>query len=159
MQTGSWNIRRGTAADADVLIEFNISLALETESKQLPQDIVSRGVARGLEQGDEVAYYVAESDRFAESDREILGSLMLTREWSDWRDGWIVWIQSVYVREAHRGKGVFKSLLESVIELLRDAPDVIGIRLYVEVENSRAQEVYTRCGFGDPNYKVMEMML
>lgn len=88
----------------------------------------------------------------------MIGCLMLTREWSDWRDGWLMWLQSVYVCAPHRGQGVFRSLLETAIEKMRQAPDVIGVRLYVEVKNERAQAVYYKTGFVDPKYKVLEQI-
>jgi ribosomal protein S18 acetylase RimI-like enzyme len=81
---------------------------------------------------------------------------MLTREWSDWRDGWLMWVQSVYVEPAHRSQGVFRSLLDHATQCMREDPDVVGMRLYVENENSRAQAVYARTGFVDPSYKVLE---
>lgn len=145
-------IRRATPLDAKDIAEFNCRIALETEGKQLDVALVGRGVARGIERGDEVVYYVATVDAIS------VGCLMLTREWSDWRDGWLVWIQSVYVEEAHRGQGIFRKLLEHATEQVRQMPDVVGLRLYVEVANARAQAVYLRTGFVDPNYKVLEKM-
>ena len=148
----NWHIRRASHEDVETLIEFNCAIARETEGKELVRETVSRGVRRGLEQGDEVVYYVADDDTGP------VGSLMLTREWSDWRDGWLVWIQSVYVTERLRGRGVFRSLLEHVTRELRRQPDVVGVRLYVEAENTRAQAVYHRTGFADANYKVLEQI-
>lgn len=143
-------IRRASPADVPVLVDFNCAIASETEGKQLDRAIVTRGVKRGLEQGDEVVYLIAEIDA------QPIGTLMLTREWSDWRDGWLVWIQSVYVVEEFRGQGIFRALLESATQDVSQNPDVIGLRLYVENENERAQSVYLRTGFSDPNYKVLE---
>ncbi len=145
-----WQVRLATVGDVDALVEFNCSIALETENKKLDQETVSRGVARGFHQGDEVLYFVAELEG------QLIGSLMLTREWSDWRDGWLVWIQSVYVVAPHRGRGVFRSLLKHATLQMRQNPDVVGLRLYVENGNQRAQSVYARSGFADPSYKVLE---
>jgi ribosomal protein S18 acetylase RimI-like enzyme len=144
--------RRGERDDIETLVDFNCQLAQETEDKSLDRELVTRGVTRAFEQGDEAIYYVAEIEG------QIVGSLMLTREWSDWRDGWVAWLQSVYVREGHRGSGVFRQLLEHATEYLRDDPDVRGVRLYVEVDNIRAQNVYQKTGFGDPGYRVLERM-
>ena len=143
-------IRRATADDVEILVDFNCRLAAETESKTLDTEIVRRGVARGMEQGDEVVYFVAEFDT------QIVGALMLTREWSDWRDGWMVWLQSVYVQQKYRGRGVFRTLLNHVLDVLQDQPDVLAVRLYVENQNSRAQAVYAKSGFKDPAYRVLE---
>ncbi|MCA9132630.1 MAG: GNAT family N-acetyltransferase [Planctomycetales bacterium] len=147
-----WTLREASAADIEQLVAFNCAIAKETENKQLDRAVVARGVSRGLERGPEVVYYVAEDDR------SLLGMLMLTREWSDWRDGWLVWIQSVFVTPEARGRGVFRSLLRHVLSVLRESPDVLGVRLYVERDNTRAQAVYHRCGFDDPRYQVLEQL-
>ncbi len=152
----NWKIRAAHLQDADQLIEFNRAIARETEAKELPHAIVSRGVRRGLLRQDEVSYWVAELEQQGES--ELIGCLMLTREWSDWRDGWLMWVQSVYVSQPYRGQGVFRNLLDTVIGKLKQTPDVVGLRLYVETENSRAQEVYYKTGFVDSHYKVLEQL-
>ncbi|QDV21886.1 GNAT family N-acetyltransferase [Aureliella helgolandensis] len=145
-------IRHATLADAAKIVDFNCAISRETEGKELDREVVARGVARGIRQGDEVTYFVAEADQ------DLAGCLMLTREWSDWRDGWLVWIQSVYVTQEFRGRGVFRRLLETATERVQQDPDVVGLRLYVEVENERAQQVYRKTGFQDPNYKVLEKL-
>lgn len=146
-------VRLASPSDVPTIVDYNVALALESESKQLDPETVQRGVTRGLQQRDEVRYFLA-----VESGGQVAGQIMLTREWSDWRDGWIMWIQSVYVLPAWRGKGVFRKLLDTAIGELRADPDVVGMRLYVEVDNRRAQEVYLRTGFGDASYRVLEMM-
>lgn len=150
MNSASWKIRRATTDDIEALVDFNCAIARETEDRELERGLVARGVTRAFQQGDEVTYYVAEAGS------ELIGGLMLTREWSDWRDGWLVWIQSVYVAAEYRGRGVFRTLLEHVTEEVQKNPDVIGMRLYVETENQRAQSVYASTGFTNPNYKVLE---
>lgn len=150
MQALPITIRTATLDDAQKLMEFNCAIAQETEGKQLDKTLVLSGVRRGLEQAGEVSYLVA-----TQADVQ-LGCLMLTREWSDWRDGWIAWIQSVYVVPTHRGQGIFRLLLDGATELVQQDPDVVGLRLYVETENTRAQNVYSRTGFTDPSYKVLE---
>ena len=150
MPDTDWIIRLATSRDIDSLIDFNCAIARETEGKELNREIVTRGVTRGLMQGDEVVYFVAECQR------HVIGCLMLTREWSDWRDGWLAWIQSVYVSPEHRGKGVFRELQAHATASAKENPDVVGMRLYVEAENHDAQAVYQRTGFTDPNYKVLE---
>ena len=143
-------IRRATPDDVETLAEFNCLLARESENKELNADTVLSGVRRGLQQGDEVVYYVAEVES------QVVGSLMLTREWSDWRDGWIIWLQSVYVRAPFRRQGVFRTLLNHVTKLLDERSDVVVLRLYVERNNTRAMAVYTQSGFVDSDYKVLE---
>lgn len=147
------NFREATADDLHVISDFNCRLAQETEGKALSAKTVQDGVRRGLQQGDEVQYFVA-----VDGDT-IVGQIMLTREWSDWRDGWAVWIQSVYVHADYRGQGVFRQLFEHVKTILQQQPDVIMIRLYVEQDNTTAMRSYDKLGFVDPGYKVMEMPL
>ena len=147
-----WSIRRAAQPDIASLVDFNCAIARETENRELPREVVNAGVTRGLGRGDDVVYYLAEDHTGP------IGSLLLTREWSDWRDGWLMWVQSVYVVPQRRGQGVFRSLISHVIELLQQQPDVVGVRLYVEADNSRAQTVYQRTGFVDAHYKVLEQI-
>ena len=144
--------RRAEHQDIETLVDFNCRLAQETEDKSLDRDLVTRGVTRAFEQGDEAIYYVAVVEE------QVVGSLMLTREWSDWRDGWIAWLQSVYVKEDHRGCSVFRQLLDHATKQLQENSDVRGLRLYVEVDNTRAQNAYYKTGFNNPGYQVLERM-
>lgn len=143
-------VRIATADDIDMIAEFNRLIALETEGKELDAETVRRGVDRGMQRGPEVTYYVAEVEA------QVVGTVMLTREWSDWRDGWMAWMQSVYVHQEHRGSGVFRGMLQHVITALQAQPDVIGLRLYVDNTNERAQRVYKASGFVDSEYMVLE---
>lgn len=152
MVADSINVRLAVESDADCITDFNCGIARETEGKELDRDLVLSGVRRGIARGPEVRYFVAEKES------QLVGCLMITREWSDWRDGWLIWIQSVYVASDYRGQGVFKQLLAHLENTVRSEPDIVGLRLYVEVENDRAQEVYARTGFSDPNYKVLEKL-
>lgn len=146
-------IRRGAPRDAAVIVDFNCRMARETEHKELAPEMVGRGVARVFDDRAKGFYLVAEIAG------EIAGQLMVTYEWSDWRDGWIWWVQSVYVREDHRRRGVFRALHEDVLRQAQAAGDVVGVRLYVERENTRAQATYRQLGMNDAGYLVMEMML
>ena len=141
--------------DAAVIADFNCRLARETENRELPAETVLRGVQRGLQQGDEVQYWVAEQR--VDQTWRVVGQLMLTREWSDWRDGWMVWLQSVYVISDVRRQGVFRQLLDNVTQRLRQDDDVVVLRLYVEHDNLRAMETYRRLGFRDTGYLVLEL--
>ncbi|RMF37306.1 MAG: GNAT family N-acetyltransferase [Planctomycetota bacterium] len=147
-----WRIRPATEGDVESLTEFNSALARETENKLLDQEVLRQGVRRALALAPEVRYWVAEQDG------RPIGCLMVTREWSDWRNGWVAWLQSVYVIPAARGRGVFGSLLQTAIADAQTSPDVVGMRLYVEEDNRRAQEVYRRSGFVDARYRVYEQM-
>ncbi|MBV9124377.1 MAG: GNAT family N-acetyltransferase [Planctomycetes bacterium] len=143
-------IRPATPADAPVIIEFNRRLAEETEGKVLDPSQLTAGVRAGLADPGKGLYFVAEEEN------AFLGQLLITFEWSDWRNGWIWWIQSVYVRPEARRRGVFRALFEHVERLARQDPEVIGLRLYVENGNRAAQEVYARMGMKAAGYLVLE---
>jgi ribosomal protein S18 acetylase RimI-like enzyme len=143
-------IRRATPADAPVVVEFNRRLAEETEGVVLDLALLRAGVASALADPAKTLYFVAEDEGV------VVGQLALTYEWSDWRNGWIWWIQSVYVCAEARRRGVFRALYEHVHDLARRDPGVIGLRLYVEHENHAAQETYRRLGMERTRYLVLE---
>lgn len=144
-------IRTALSADLDTIVEFNQRLAVESESRKLDPQLLVPGVRRVLNDASLGVYYVASLE-----DR-IVGQLMLTREWSDWRCGDFWWIQSVYVREDHRRDGIFSALYAHVLEQARSREDVCGLRLYVESDNSLAQTTYERQGMQMTGYRVMEI--
>lgn len=143
--------RTADQSHVDRIAEFNCRLALETEGKILDSATVRNGVLRGLALEPEVRYFVALSDS------EVIGQLMLTREWSDWRDGWIAWLQSVYVAPEWRGGGVFRKLLNLALGIVQDEGSLVSVRLYVEHTNENAMACYRRLGFTGAGYEVMEM--
>ncbi len=143
-------VRLATPPDAPVLVEFNAAMALETEQKELLTDVIGAGV-RSLLGNPAAGFYVV-----AEKDGEIVGALMITKEWSDWRNGTFWWIQSVYVRPDVRRQGVYKLLYRHVQELAANDPAVCGFRLYVERENGRAQTTYQALGMKETRYLVFE---
>lgn len=149
----TFSFREATSGDHEIITEFNCRLAVETENKTLLRETVLNGVRRGLNMSAEATYFVAEHEN------RVIGQLMITREWSDWRDGWMVWIQSVYVAADFRGQGVFRGLFEFVQQRMEQQGDVVMIRLYVEQENATAISTYQRLGFDDPGYRVMELPL
>ena len=126
-------------------------MALEAEHKRLDPATVARGVRAVLDDPAHGRYFVAERDS------RPVGQLMITYEWSDWRNGNFWWIQSVYVDPPARRSGVFRALYAHVERLAKDDPAVCGIRLYVERENHRAQLTYRHCGMEDAGYVVMEV--
>jgi ribosomal protein S18 acetylase RimI-like enzyme len=144
-------IRRGTPADAAVIVEFNRRLAEESEGKALDLAVLTRGVTAALADPNKGPYYLAEDGA------EVVGQMQITFEFSDWRDGWFWWIQGVYVRSDARRRGVFRALYEHVVDAARREPDVIGVRLYVEKENHAAQQTYQRLGMEWTDYRVMEL--
>lgn len=144
------SIRRAGPADAAVVAEFNQLLALESEAKTLDAAVLSAGVAAGLDDSSKSIYFLAEEDG------EAVGQMMYTTEWSDWRNGWFWWIQSVYVRPQARRRGVFRALFEHVHLAARDDGQVIGLRLYVERENRVAQKTYQSMGMEPAGYLVFE---
>jgi GNAT superfamily N-acetyltransferase len=145
------SIRPAVAGDADFLADGNAAMALETEHKRLDPAVVAAGVRAALADSTKGLYFIAEHDGTR------VGQLMFTYEWSDWRNGTFWWIQSVYVLPEARRRGVFRALFRHVEKLAADDPDVCGIRLYVERENTYAQATYRHCGLDDAGYVVMEV--
>jgi GNAT superfamily N-acetyltransferase len=143
-------IRHATQADLPFIAQANAALAAETEGQTLDPALLHPGVRAALNDPSLGRYYLAEIEG------EVVGQLMATSEWSDWRNGAFIWIQSVYVLPTHRGDGVFRALYGHLESLARQDPRICGIRLYVERSNERAQEVYARLGMHRANYVVME---
>ena len=145
-------IRNGEEKDAEVIAEFNVAMAMETEEKQLDGQRVLSGVRNLLKCSEEGFYVVAELNG------EIIASLMVTKEWSDWRDGVFWWVQSVYVTAEQRKRGVFRRLYEFVKETAVANGRVCGLRLYVERDNTAAQKTYASLGMEETPYKMYEVM-
>ena len=143
-------IRDAAPNDADFVADANARLAWETEAKRLDPGTLAQGVATALRDRNKARYWIAEIHG------EPVGQLMVTLEWSDWRNGDFWWIQSVYVHEGHRRQGVFRSLYEHVARLAETTKEVCGIRLYVEHENASAQETYQRLGMLRTPYQIFE---
>ena len=146
-------IRDALPKDSVTLVEFNIRMAKETEDKQLDKGIVTSGVNAVLEDRKNGFYLIAEVDG------KVVGSLMVTTEWSDWRNGAFWWIQSVYIESGFRRHGVFRALYEEVRERARRTERVCGCRLYVERDNTTAQATYNKLGLEEANYKIFEDLL
>lgn len=146
-----FTIRQALPADAKLIAGFNLAMARETENLDLDDKIALKGAQAILDRPTHGSYLVAE-----DKDGEAVGSLMITTEWSDFRNGFFWWIQSVYVRPDHRRMGVYSALYEYVRTAAKAQPDVVGIRLYVERDNDGAREVYEKMGMGETAYRLYE---
>ena len=146
-------IRNATVDDIEVMADWAVAMAWETEQKKLDPDTVRRGIRGVFDQPGRGRYFIAERHG------EAAGTLMLTYEWSDWRNGDWWWIQSVYVAPEHRRQGVYAALYAHVKREAEARPDVRGLRLYVEHENKTAQKTYESLGMADAGYKMYEAEL
>ncbi len=144
------DIRIAQAADAGRLVEFNQAMALETEGKALDESILKAGV-EAVFSDDNKGFYVV-----AVEGTDIVGGLLVTREWSDWRNNWFWWIQSVYIVEEFRGKQIYSRMYDFVKQKAKEAGNVCGFRLYVEKENIHAQKVYKKLGMDETYYLMYE---
>ena len=144
-------IRRATPADAPTLAAHNAALAAETEGLALDSGRLLSGVQAVLEDAAKGIYFVAEAAG------AVVGQLMITFEWSDWRNGTFWWLQSVYVQPSHRRQGVFRRLYAEVLRQAEAARTVCGARLYVAPHNTAAQEVYRRLGMRRAPYEMYEL--
>lgn len=144
--------REATPADAGSIIEFQIAMARETEDVGLDRSITTKGVHAVFADPSLGRYFIAEAGE------QVVASLMITYEWSDWRNGVVWWIQSVYVIPGFRRRGVYAGLYQHVKALVEAEPAIRGIRLYVDNRNKPAQEVYARLGMEGEHYRVFEWM-
>ncbi|MBG9388614.1 GNAT family N-acetyltransferase [Caenimonas aquaedulcis] len=144
------HIRKAQPRDADTIATFNAAMALETEHKHLLPERIGAGVRRLL--GDpSLGFYVV-----AERAGDVVGCLLVTNEWSDWRNGLFWWIQSVYVAENARRQGVYRAMYDHIRELARADPGICGFRLYVEKDNAPAQRTYRSLGMAATDYLIFE---
>ena len=143
------NIRLAETRDIGELVDFNQAMALETEGKRLDGETLLNGVS-AVFADDRKGFYVV-----AEQNETIVGGLMVTYEWSDWRNKWFWWIQSVYIVPEERGKGIYRRLYDFV-KTAAEHEEVCGFRLYVEHENVNAQRVYSKVGMDESIYLMFE---
>jgi GNAT superfamily N-acetyltransferase len=144
------SIRKAALADAGAISRFNQAMALETEGKALIPERVDAGVLRLLGEPS-LGFYVV-----VEAQERIVGCLLVTQEWSDWRNGLFWWIQSVFVEAGWRRQGVYRRLYHHVKELAAADPQVCGFRLYVEKHNVAAQQTYAALGMAPTDYLIYE---
>ena len=144
------NIRRATIEDVSALAEFNMKMALETEAIELIPGVITAGVETMINNPAMGFYLVVEDDGALQA------SLMITTEWSDWRNGLFWWVRSVYVNQQYRRQGLYRKLYEQVKTLAEAENNVCGFRLYVEHDNYIAQETYRSLNMEETSYKLFE---
>ena len=144
-------MRHAINSDLDTLVRFNSAMAQETEEKELALETLRRGISAILDDASRGFYLVAEAAG------EPVAQLMVTNEWSDWRNSWFYWLQSLYVRPEFRRRGVFRLMYRYVERQARQSGNVCGIRLYVERTNTRAQEAYVNLGMVHSHYDMYEV--
>lgn len=152
MHTNHYQIAVGVAADIEAIAQFQVDMAMESEGTTLDRQTVLRGVTEAMNDRNRGLYLVAHKES------EVVGSLMITREWSDWNAQWYWWVQSVYVAPAHRGKGLFCAMYAKVKELA-SSEGIEQVRLYVDKSNRVAQEVYRKVGMEECHYLMYEEVL
>ena len=145
-------IRKANETDSTSVVEFQLAMAWETEQLQLDEPTVVKGVAAVFSDPAKGTYYVAELNG------KVVGSLLTTFEWSDWRNGTVLWIQSVYVQPEFRKRSIFSHLYKHVQELVASNPDLRGIRLYADKTNTSAHNVYEHLGMTAEHYQMFEWM-
>lgn len=146
-------IRKANINDLDTLVRFQVDMAWESEQMTLNKDIVYEGIKAAIADPDAKGQIWVALDS-----NNLVGSLMITYEWSDWRNGWIWWIESVYVLPDFRKNGVYKALYTHIQNIVKDNEEIKGIRLYVDKGNLRAQKVYEALGMSGEHYTTYEWM-
>ena len=148
-------VRRGESRDINAIADFNTNIALETEGLKLNPTVISAGV-RGVIENPERGFYLVVEVPGKTGQTIIAASLMVTTEWSDWRNGLFWWIQSVYVIPNWRRKGLYRQMYQKVKQLSEEAQNVCGFRLYVEKDNTNAQQTYSSLGMKATHYLLYE---
>ena len=155
--TISPTVRKAVTGDAPAIAQFNINMAYETEGLNLIPEVINNGVTAIMSHPERGFYLVVETQD-PDGNPQIVASLMVTTEWSDWRNGNFWWIQSVYVVEAWRRRGLYSLMYQEVQNLATDEPNVCGFRLYVEHENLIAQQTYQKLGMSTTHYYMYEQL-
>ncbi|WP_423130454.1 GNAT family N-acetyltransferase [Gaoshiqia sp. Z1-71] len=145
-------VRKAVAADAKAITGFQLAMAWETENLRLDASTLEAGVEAVFSDPSKGCYYVAETDG------QVIASLLTTFEWSDWRNGTVLWVQSVYVLPEHRGTGVYKTMYKYIQSIVEQDQHLKGIRLYAEKTNSAAHQVYEKLGMTAEHYQLYEWL-
>ncbi len=146
-------MREAIRKDIPLIVDYNQALAHETEALELDRDVLRSGVERAFDHQHLCWYFVAEMEG------KVVGQTLITYEWSDWRDGLIWWMQSVYVHSDYRKRGVFQSIYKHIESLAQKDPQARAIRLYVKDDNDKGMSAYRRAGMTDSGYVVYEVEL
>ncbi|MGE3608713.1 MAG: GNAT family N-acetyltransferase [Bacteriovoracaceae bacterium] len=145
-------IRPGLLFDVATIAEFQIKMALETENLKLIPEVVEKGVSAVFDDPAKGKYWLAEVNG------EVVGSLLVIPEWSDWRNGNVLWIHSVYVLPKFRGNKVFSKMYQHLKDMVENSRDLRGLRLYVDKSNQSAQKVYEKLGMSGEHYHLFEWL-
>jgi GNAT superfamily N-acetyltransferase len=145
-------VRKATTSDIESIVDFQLRMANETEGIELNSDVVLKGVTAVVEDEGKGQYYVTEINN------KVVASLLTTFEWSDWRNGTILWIQSVYVLEDFRRKGVYRNMYSHIKNLVLNNPKLNGIRLYADKSNIAAHKTYQKLGMNHDHYITFEWL-
>lgn len=142
--------RKANSKDIDSIVQFSLNLAKETEDKDLNKEIVTKGTQNLLNDSSKGIFYVCEIDG------KIVSQIMTTFEWSDWRNGNFIWIQSVYVHKDYRKQGLFKYMYNQIKKICDSSDEYVGLRLYVETHNESAKKTYESLGMEKCDYFMYE---
>ena len=149
---GMIEIRKGKLSDTERIVELQVRMAQETEGLGLDKTVVGRGVHGVFQEPARGTYWVAEEKG------KVVGVLLVIPEWSDWRNGTVLWILSLYIIPQARGQGVFKKLYLNLKKQVEQSPQLMGLRLYVDKQNKSAQEVYEKLGMSKEHYDLYEWL-
>ena len=144
------NLRMATVRDIDNITLFNTEMAFETENINLDQADLRLGIAAVLSDSNLGFYLISELEGV------LIGQILITKEWSDWRNGWFWWIQSVFVEPNHRRKGVYSAMYKKIVDMADREGNVCGLRLYVDRDNLSAKQVYSHLGMSQSHYDLYE---
>lgn len=149
MENINFEVSRGEVCDIDTIVQFQADMAMESEGCVLNKEKVTKGVTAAMLDDSKGIYWVAKTDE------RTIGSLMITREWSDWNNEWYWWIQSVYVTPEYRKQGVYKAMYQKVKDAAKEN-NVSQIRLYADKTNLSAQKAYQSLGMHKSHYLMFE---
>ncbi|HVG02265.1 MAG TPA: GNAT family N-acetyltransferase [Nitrospira sp.] len=150
------SVRPAIPEDLGILTEFSLAMAWETERRALDRSRLQLGIQSVIEQSERGLYFVANLRQQEQADTVTVGQLLITYEWSDWRNAQFWWIQSVFVHPMWRRKGIYRRMHQTITDIAHTRADVCGIRLYVEANNRMAKHVYQRVGLVPSHYEVYE---